>query len=100
MDILSDSELKKIIKNSDLRDKYAKVIDKETAYEILKEKIEKAEEEKEEIKKERAEKKKKEEPGMIEKALKSSVGKMIIREVTRSLLGVLGLRSTYRRRRR
>jgi len=95
MDILEDKELKEIIKASKLRKKYEKVIDKETAYEILKEKIEKAEEEKEEKK----QKRKKEEPGVIEKAMKSSIGKMIIREVTRSLLGVLGLRSTYRRRR-
>jgi len=100
MDILTDDELKDIIKSSKLKDKYNKVIDKKTAYEILIEKIKKAEKEKEETKKERRKKKEKEEPGMIEKAVKSSVGKMIIREVTRSLLGVLGLGSTYRRRRR
>ncbi len=99
MDILTDTELKKIVNNSELREKYAKTIDKETAYEILKKKIDKAEEEKEEIKKKRIEKKEKEKPGMIEKAMKSSVGKMIIREVTRSLLGVLGIGSRYRRRR-
>ncbi len=100
MDILTDEELQNLIDKSKLRKKYSKAIDKKTAYEILKEKIEKAEEEKEEVKKKRIEKKKKEEPGVIEKAMKSSIGKMIIREVTRSLLGVLGLRSTYRRRRR
>jgi len=100
MDILEDKELQAIIKKSELRKKYGKTIDKETAYEILKEKIEKAEEEKEEVKKQKAEKRKKEEPGMIEQAINSSVGKMIIREVTRSLLGVLGLRSTYTRRKR
>ncbi len=99
MDILTDDELNELLKKSKLRKKYEKVLDRESAYEILKEKIEKAEEEKEVAKEKRQEKKKKEEPGFVEKALKSSVGKMIIREVTRSLLGVLGLRRTYRRRR-
>ncbi len=97
MDVLMDEELKEIIKSSKLRKKYAKAIDRDTAYEILKKKIEKAIEEKEE---KQAKKKEKEEPGMLEKVMKSSVGKIIIREVTRSLLGVLGLRPTYRRRRR
>ncbi len=100
MDILTDDELNELLKKSKLRKKYEKVLDRESAYEILKEKIEKAEEEKEVAKEKRQEKKKKEEPGFVEKALKSSVGKMIIREVTRSLLGVLGLRRTYTRRRR
>lgn len=95
MDILNDDELKEILKKSQLIDKYKKNIDKKTAYEILNKKIEKAIETKEKTKRKTVE-----EPSMVEKALKSSVGKMIIREVTRSLLGVLGLRSTYRRRRR
>ena len=100
MDILSDRELKKVIKNSDIREKYEEVVDKKTAYEILKAKIEKAEEKKAKVKKAKVAKRKKEEPGMIEKALKSTTGKMIIREITRSLLGVLGIGSSYRRRRR
>jgi len=99
MDILSKKELKKVINSSDIKEKYEKAIDKKTAYEILKEKIDKAEEKKEEIKKEKIAKREKAKPGIIEKALKSSTGKMIIREITRSLLGVLGIGSTYRRRR-
>jgi DNA helicase HerA-like ATPase len=43
MDVLSDSELEGVIKNSKLVKKYGKVIDRESAYEILTEKIEKAE---------------------------------------------------------
>jgi len=43
MDVLTDSELKSVIKNSDLVKKYDEVIDRESAYEILNEKIEKAE---------------------------------------------------------
>lgn len=44
MDILTDEELKDVIKASKLIKKYNKDIDRESAYEILNEKIEKAEE--------------------------------------------------------
>lgn len=43
MDVLTESELKKLISGSDLVKKYGDVIDLESAYEILNEKIEKAE---------------------------------------------------------
>ena len=45
MDILSPAELKEVIRNSELTAKYNEVIDRESAYEMLNEKIEKAEEE-------------------------------------------------------
>ncbi len=97
MDVLTPAELKEILSQSKLRKKYAEPIDKETAYEILKKKIEDAIEE--DDKKGRSRGRKRKEKSTIEKVVNSSVGKMIIREVTRSLLGVLGLRSTRRRRR-
>ncbi|WP_299189673.1 helicase HerA-like domain-containing protein [uncultured Aquimarina sp.] len=55
MDILSKSELNDLLKKSTLSDKYNEEIDRESAYEILNEKIEKAEAEeaKEAAKKER-----------------------------------------------
>ncbi|RRQ50747.1 DUF853 family protein [Maribacter algicola] len=43
MDILSDTELKELIDKSKLVKKYSEVIDRESAYEILNEKIDKAE---------------------------------------------------------
>ncbi|WP_281542501.1 helicase HerA-like domain-containing protein [Maribacter aestuarii] len=43
MDILTDNELTDVIKKSSLVKKYGEVIDRESAYEILNEKIEKAE---------------------------------------------------------
>ncbi|MGB3150687.1 MAG: helicase HerA-like domain-containing protein [Maribacter sp.] len=43
MDILTDSELEDVIKKSSLVKKYGEVIDRESAYEILNDKIEKAE---------------------------------------------------------
>lgn len=58
MDVLSNSELDTIIKNSRLVGKYNETIDRESAYEILNEKIKKAEEqakkEEEQAKKEKA----------------------------------------------
>ena len=47
MDVLTDSELKSVINNSKLVKKYGEVIDRESAYEMLNEKIEKAEKESE-----------------------------------------------------
>jgi len=43
MDVLTDKELESVIKSSKLVKKYGEVIDRESAYEILTEKIEKAE---------------------------------------------------------
>lgn len=85
--ILEPEELKEIINSSDLKDKYTEVIDRESAYELLREKIERATEE---VVKESKE----EGGGMLDKvgdAINSPVGKIIVREVTRGLLGVLGL---------
>ncbi len=103
MDILTPAELKEALEKSLLKAKYEKPVDRESAYEILKEKIKKAQIEKE--KKEAEEKEEKEtskrssrrEKSTLEKIVNSSVGRTIIREVTRSLLGVLGLGYTRRR---
>ena len=43
MDVLTNNELKEVIKQSKLVEKYNDEIDRESAYEILNEKIEKAE---------------------------------------------------------
>ncbi|MDF0717082.1 DUF853 family protein [Muricauda sp. 334s03] len=53
MDILSDSEIKEVLDNSKLIKKYNEEIDRESAYEILTEKIEKAEKEAEKEKEEK-----------------------------------------------
>ncbi|MBO0343335.1 MAG: helicase HerA-like domain-containing protein [Bacteroidota bacterium] len=52
MDILSDSEIKEVLDKSKLIKKYNEEIDRESAYEILSEKIEKAEKEAEKERKE------------------------------------------------
>jgi len=45
MDVLTDAELKSVVNNSELVPKYNKIVDRESAYELLNEKIEKAEKE-------------------------------------------------------
>ncbi|NPA42693.1 MAG: DUF853 family protein [Chlorobi bacterium] len=94
MDILTPAELNEILASSKLKKKYEQPLDKKTAYEILKEKLAEAAEEKEE---KESRKSRKKEKSTLEKVVNSTVGRMIIREVTRSLLGVLGLRSYSRR---
>lgn len=54
MDILSDSEIKDVLDNSKLIKKYNEEIDRESAYEILTEKIERAEKEAEKEKEEKS----------------------------------------------
>mgnify|MGYP004448543643 FL=1 len=54
MDILSDSEIREVLGKSKLRKKYNEEIDRESAYEILTEKIERAEKEAEKEKEEKS----------------------------------------------
>jgi uncharacterized protein len=93
MDVLTDNEIDSIISQSDIAAKYNEVINRESAYEILTKKIEGASGG--EAPQSGSKKTEKEEPGMFEKVLKSPVAKQVgttlVREITRGLLGVLGL---------
>lgn len=103
MDVLTDSEIRDILKRSELIDKYNVDIDRESAYEILHEKLQQREEEEQEEKMQREETRRpveKKGPSTFEKIIKSPVTNTIAREVTRGLLGVLGLRTTTRSRSR
>ena len=101
MDVISDKEKKEILNNSTIMKKYNEEVDRESAYEMLNEKLKVAEE----LSKKEAPTKKKttrktttrKEKSTIEKMVNSSAGRTIIREVTRGLLGVLGISSTRRR---
>ena len=110
MDILTDSEIDNIIRKSYLIDKYSEVVDRESAYEILKEKIEDAQQE--EIQAEHREQQEKarqtssrsrrREKSTLEKVMTSTttrqIGRTVAREITRGLLGVLGISSSRRRK--
>jgi DNA helicase HerA-like ATPase len=96
MDIISVTEKQEVLKKSKLMAKYQEQIDRESAYEILTKKLDLATvnievEEKENNKKGRSEK------SIFEKVTSNSLTKIIIREIARGILGVLGLSGTRRR---
>ena len=107
MDVLTDFEIGQILKSSNLVKKYNVEIDRESAYEILQEKIaganrreEAQEEDYERMRRsedyERPAPRQHEEESGFEKIMKSPVTKSIAVEITRGILGVLGFRSTRR----
>jgi DNA helicase HerA-like ATPase len=109
MDILSKEEIENLIAQSSLVKKYNQEIDRESAFEILNAKLNKnvVINDKEKTTKEPIITKKQEQntssavPTMLSDALGSTAGKQVMRtiarEVTRGLLGVLGLSSGSKR---
>lgn len=105
MDILNDSEIHQIVAGSKIAAKYNEKIDSESAYEILNEKLAEAEEKNEEIKKQEAEAKEekrsaKKEKSVLDNPIVRSAGRTAATILTRSLLGVLGLGGSTRRRKK
>lgn len=104
MDILTDKEINAIIKKSELIDKYNEEIDRESAYEILSSKIDDARSEahEEEMSQRGAPRRRKADKSQFDKVLNSTttrqIGRTVARELTRGLLGVLGVKTTSRRR--
>lgn len=102
MDTISDEELSQAVARSNLMSKYGEIIDRQSAYEILSAKLQAAEAEaaqKEETGKQ--EKKREDDPSLLEQigdnAIVRDVGRTVARELTRGLLGVLGLKPSRRR---
>jgi hypothetical protein len=99
MDILTEEEIVQLTTSSRIVRKYNKDIDRESAHEILMERIDEQQEEiarQEKIKtsqKPAPATRTTRQPGMFEKIMKSPVTNTIAREVTRGLLGVLGLKT-------
>jgi len=106
MDILLDSEIGSLISKSKMATKYNQVVDSESAYEILNEKINQAEQRTEEIKKmeQQAKEEKKtagrqpKETDFLDNPIVRSAGRTAANMITRSLLGVLGLGGSTRRK--
>lgn len=102
MDILSQSEIGELVAKSQLCMKYNQEIDRNSAYEILNNKFNEIEIP-QEVEKEKGTHKvphsrPEEEPDVFGDIMKSPVTKTIARELTRGLLGVLGLSTSTRRR--
>lgn len=93
MDVLSDAEIDTLTGKSKLVAKYNKVVDSESAYEILTAKLNAAAEQEEETKEEK--KPAKEEKSTLEKVADNTIVKSMVRTagntIVRSLLGALGL---------
>lgn len=107
MDVLTESEIDDIIEASTLIKKYNRTINRESAYELLQEKIEDAGGEEQRTKVEgnrsretgvRREKSTWEE--IAGHSVTKQIGRTVARELTRGLLGVLGLGGSSRRRKR
>jgi DNA helicase HerA-like ATPase len=115
MDVLTDGEIQDLISASPMIRKYNKEIDKESAFEILKEKIAEAEkaEHQEEMRQQREKartvrrtgsRSSKKDASFIEEMSQNTMvrqlGRTVARELTRGILGVLGVSSRSRRRKR
>jgi predicted flap endonuclease-1-like 5' DNA nuclease len=107
MDVLTDAEVGSLVRASKIAGKYNEVMDSESACEILTKKLEAArQQEAEETQEEERAKeekqpvrKEKEEPGFFDNPIVKSASRTAATMLTRSLLGVLGLGGTSRRRR-
>lgn len=97
MGTLSPDEIQHIVSNSAIASKYNEIIDRESAFELLKKKLQVVTEEGEKEKSVPAKKLVKEEKSTLEKISENTmvrqVGRTVFKEVARGLLGVLGLGS-------
>ena len=103
MDILSDMEIDTLVSHSKIARKYNEVIDSESAYEILTEKLEDAAKkeaaQKEEEAEEKSEKKStKKEKGFFDDPVVKSMTRTAGNTIVRTLLGVLGIGGRSRRK--
>jgi len=106
MDVLTDAEVQNLVMTSKLATKYNQPVDSESAYEILNAKIEAAEQRTEEIKQTEQQAKVEKaaqrgvpkEKSFLDNPIVRSAGRTAATMITRSLLGVLGLGGSSRRR--
>jgi hypothetical protein len=108
MDILNDNEIDDVFHSSKLVNKYNETIDRESAYEMLTEKLKVSQELEEKStrrgkKTKRTTRRTRQEKSTMEKVLTSTttkqIGRTLAREFMRGILGVLGLGGTTRRKR-
>lgn len=102
MDVLTSAEINKYIRDSALIKEYNVEVDRDSAFEMLQRRLtpnQERDNDQTEQNEEDSPSHNKNEKTTLEQVLKSPVTNMIAREVTRGLLGVLGLRSTRSRTR-
>lgn len=104
MDVLTEAEIDAIIRKSDLVKSYNQPMDRASAKDILDKKIKAAKEEEHraEMREQREQASKtstkRREKSTMEKIMDSPVTKTVTRELTRGLLGALGIRTSSRRK--
>lgn len=104
MDVLTDAEVNNLVSRSKLAAKYNRDVDSQSAYEILNQKLAAAQEQAAEVEQEKQEEKEapkgraKKEESWMDNPMVRSAGRTAATILTRSLLGVLGLGGSTRRR--
>ena len=103
MDVLTDAEIDAVIDKSKIAGKYNKIVDSESAYEILNGKLAEAAKENEEEKQRKVEEKAgkrsaKEDKGFFDDPIVKSMTRTAGTTIVRNLLGVLGLGGRSRRK--
>jgi protein subunit release factor B len=101
MDVLTSSEIRKLVEKSELVKKYNQEINRESAYEMLTDKIkiaqqeenqEKLNEVKRNLQKVKSRRKKSTLETISKNTMVRQLGRTVLREVTRGLLGALGIK--------
>jgi DNA helicase HerA-like ATPase len=104
MDILTEGEMAKITKASEIYEYYNEEINRDSAAEILTKKIEEAIQDEEQIETRSDTSSRRQEKSTIEKMMNSSVtrqvGRTVARELTRGLLGMFGIKTSTPRRKK
>lgn len=111
MDVLTNDEIQAVISSSPLAKKYAQDINRESAYELLNAKMEEAASEahqakmqEEQVKASKTKTSTSQEKSTFEKVMNApvtkQVGRTVMREITRGLLGVLGLGGSSKTRKK
>lgn len=99
MDVLTDTEIDTLVNKSKLVRKYSEVIDSQSAYEILTQKLEEASKQQEQKEQEKEEKKTEEKGGgFFDNPIVKQVGRTAASVITRGLLGALGLGGRSKRK--
>jgi uncharacterized protein len=104
MDILTDDEIDSIVNSSNLAREYNRSVDRDSAHEMLQMRLKRSDQDDQENFNDRNDnrssstKRNQEGPSMFDQMMKSPVTKILVREAARGLFGVLGLKTTTRRR--
>jgi hypothetical protein len=97
MDILSKTEIDELLSSSELVKEYNQAVDRQSAFEMLTNRMNRQVEK--DVPEERDKRAPKgNQPGTFEEIMKSPVTKIVVREVARGLLGVLGVNTSRSRR--